>query len=139
MAFFGVRLSDDLAVRFDAFASSRGGRSKLLRQMIETVLRGGGSAPPSAVESEARARGLVNRVVPAAELDDETERLVAAILAKPREALAIGKQLFYQQREMGVAAAYQLASQTMACNMVHPVAQEGVQAFIDKREPQWPA
>ena len=89
--------------------------------------------------AEARARGLVNRVVPAAELDDETERLVAAILAKPREALAIGKQLFYQQREMGVAAAYQLASQTMACNMVHPVAQEGVQAFIDKREPQWPA
>ena len=62
-----------------------------------------------------------------------------AIPAKPREALAIGKQLFYQQREMGVAAAYQLASQTMACNMVHPVAQEGVQAFIDKREPQWPA
>ena len=87
--------------------------------------------------AEARARGLVNRVVPAAELCDETERLVAAILAKPREALAIGKQLFYQQREMGVAAAYQLASQTMACNMVHPVAQEGVQAFIDKRPPNW--
>jgi len=62
MAFFGVRLSDDLAVRFDAFASSRGGRSKLLRQMIETVLRGGGSAPPSAVESEARARGRSEKV-----------------------------------------------------------------------------
>ena len=89
--------------------------------------------------SEARARGLVNRVVTAAELDRETEGLVAAILARPREALAMGKQLFYQQREMGVAAAYQLASQTMACNMVHPVAQEGVQAFIDKREPKWPA
>lgn len=87
---------------------------------------------------EARARGLVNRVVTAAELDRETEGLVVAILARPREALAMGKQLFYQQREMGVAAAYQLASQTMACNMVHPVAQEGVQAFIDKREPQWP-
>lgn len=89
--------------------------------------------------AEARARGLVNRVVPEAALDQEIERLVAAILAKPREALAIGKQLFYQQREMGVAAAYQLASQTMACNMVHPVAQEGVQAFIDKRDPIWPA
>ncbi len=88
--------------------------------------------------AEARARGLVNRVVPVAELERETEGLVAAILAKPREALAIGKQLFYQQREMGVAAAYQLASQTMACNMVHPVAQEGVQAFIDKRAPRWP-
>ncbi len=88
--------------------------------------------------SEARARGLVNRVVEASSLDDEIEHLVGAILAKPREAVAIGKQLFYQQREMGVAAAYQLASQTMACNMVHPVAQEGVQAFIDKREPKWP-
>jgi enoyl-CoA hydratase/carnithine racemase len=87
---------------------------------------------------EARARGLVNRVVEASSLDDEIEHLVTAILAKPREAVAIGKQLFYQQREMGVAAAYQLASQTMACNMVHPVAQEGVQAFIDKREPKWP-
>jgi len=87
---------------------------------------------------EARARGLVNRVVEASSLDDEIEQLVGAILAKPREAVAIGKQLFYQQREMGVAAAYQLASQTMACNMVHPVAQEGVQAFIDKREPKWP-
>jgi 1,4-dihydroxy-2-naphthoyl-CoA synthase len=50
----------------------------------------------------------------------------------------MGKQLFHQQREMGVAGAYQLASQTMAFNMVHPVAQEGVQAFVDKREPQWP-
>ena len=49
----------------------------------------------------------------------------------------MGKQLFYQQAEMGLEAAYQLAGQTMACNMVHPVAQEGVQAFIDKRSPAW--
>ncbi len=61
MAFFGVRLSDDLAVRFDAFASSRGGRSKLLRQMIETVLRSGGGAPPAA-EAELRARGRSEKV-----------------------------------------------------------------------------
>ena len=83
-------------------------------------------------------RGLVNRVVEPPLLDEEVERLVGAILSKPGQALAMGKQLFYQQREMGVAGAYQLASQTMAYNMVHPVAQEGVQAFIDKREPQWP-
>jgi metal-responsive CopG/Arc/MetJ family transcriptional regulator len=62
MAFFGVRLSDDLAVRFDAFASSRGGRSKLLRQMIETILRSGGSTAPSALEPEARARGRSEKV-----------------------------------------------------------------------------
>jgi enoyl-CoA hydratase/carnithine racemase len=88
--------------------------------------------------AEAKMRGLVNRVVEPPLLDEEVERLVGAILSKPRQALAMGKQLFYQQREMGVAGAYQLASQTMAFNMVHPVAQEGVQAFVDKREPQWP-
>ena len=88
--------------------------------------------------AEAKMRGLVNRVVEPPLLDEEVERLVGAILSKPRQALAMGKQLFHQQREMGVAGAYQLASQTMAFNMVHPVAQEGVQAFVDKREPQWP-
>jgi len=87
---------------------------------------------------EARARGLVNRVVSADMLAAEVERLLVALLAKPREALTFGKQLFYKQREMGIEAAYQLAGQTMACNMTHPVAQEGVQAFIDKRTPQWP-
>ena len=60
------------------------------------------------------------------------------LLRKPKEAIAMGKALFYQQRETGIEAAYQLAGQSMACNMIHPVAQEGVQAFIDKRKPQWP-
>ena len=49
----------------------------------------------------------------------------------------MGKAVFYQHRETGIEAAYQLAGQTMACNMVHDVAQEGVQAFIDKRAPAW--
>ena len=87
---------------------------------------------------EARARGLVNRVAEPDALDAEMARLVQALLSKPREAVALGKQLFYRQREMGVEAAYQLAGQTMACNMMHPVAQEGVLAFIGKRKPQWP-
>jgi enoyl-CoA hydratase/carnithine racemase len=86
---------------------------------------------------EALARGLVNRVVAAEQLDDAVEELLTALLAKPAVALAMGKQLFYQQRETGLAAAYQLAGQTMACNMIHPVAQEGVQAFVDKRSPTW--
>jgi enoyl-CoA hydratase/carnithine racemase len=86
---------------------------------------------------EARQRGLVNRVVPASELDAEVERLIARLLTKPREAIAVGKQLFYRQLETGIESAYQLAGQTMACNMAHPVAQEGVQAFIDKRAPSW--
>jgi len=86
---------------------------------------------------EAQARGLVNRVVSAAQLDNAVEALVAAILAKPRVAIAMGKALFYQHRETGIEAAYQLAGQTMACNMAHEVAQEGVQAFIEKRKPLW--
>ncbi|TSE22683.1 putative enoyl-CoA hydratase echA8 [Tepidimonas sediminis] len=86
---------------------------------------------------EAHRRGLVNRVVPLDALDAEVERLVVAILAKPREAIAMGKAVFYQHRETGIEAAYQLAGQVMACNMMHEVAQEGVQAFIEKRAPAW--
>ena len=86
---------------------------------------------------EAKARGLVNRVVEADALDAEVAALVDRILSKPREAIAMGKALFYRQLETGIESAYQLASQTMACNMVHDVAQEGVQAFIDKRTPNW--
>lgn len=86
---------------------------------------------------EARLRGLVNRVVAADALDAEVAALVDRILSKPREAIAMGKTLFYRQLETGMESAYQLAGQTMACNMVHDVAQEGVQAFIDKRAPNW--
>ena len=86
---------------------------------------------------ESKTRVLVNRVVPADQLDTELEALVARILGKPREAIAMGKALFYRQLETGMESAYQLAGQTMACNMVHEVAQEGVQAFIEKRAPQW--
>ena len=88
---------------------------------------------------EARVRGLVNRVVALELLDAEIEKLVQSILLKPREAIAMGKALFYKQRETGIEAAYQLAGHTMACNMAHPVAQEGAQAFVEKRKPQWPA
>lgn len=88
--------------------------------------------------AQAQTQGLINRVAPETELDAQVEQWVASIVSKPREAVRMGKALFYQQREMGVAAAYQLAGQTMACNMVHPVAQEGVLAFIEKRPAQWP-
>lgn len=86
---------------------------------------------------EAQQRGLVNRVVPADALDLEVEKLVRAILSKPREAIAMGKAVFYKHRETGIEAAYQLAGQTMACNMAHPAAQEGVAAFMEKRAPSW--
>ncbi len=85
----------------------------------------------------ARERGLVNRVVSADRLDAEVAALAASIVAKPAVAVAMGKQLFYKQLEMGIAAAYQLAGQTMTCNMMDAAALEGVQAFVDKRKPGW--
>jgi len=85
----------------------------------------------------ALAQGLVNRVVEPEALDDAVERLVAAIVAKPRVAVAMGKALFYRQLEQGIEAAYADAEQTMACNMMDEAALEGVQAFIDKRKPTW--
>lgn len=87
---------------------------------------------------EARVQGLVNRVAPAEELDAAVEALLHSILAKPRLALALGKQLFYRQLEEGMQAAYEDAARTMACNMMDDTALEGVQAFIDKRRPAWP-
>jgi enoyl-CoA hydratase/carnithine racemase len=86
---------------------------------------------------EARQQGLVNRVVPEGELDATVTALASSICAKPVEAVRAGKELFYRQLEMGVEAAYQLAGQTMACNMMQESALEGVQAFIDKRAPDW--
>ena len=85
----------------------------------------------------ARERGLVNRVVPADQLDAEIAKLTASILAKPAVAVAMGKEMFYRQIEAGTEAAYQMAGQTMACNLVDPVAQEGIDAFMAKRKPNW--
>jgi len=86
---------------------------------------------------QALAKGLVNRVVDAGELDAEVERLVSRIVGKPRLPLALGKALFYRQLEEGIQAAYDDAGRTMACNMMDHSALEGVQAFIDKRPPNW--
>jgi enoyl-CoA hydratase/carnithine racemase len=86
---------------------------------------------------QAEARGLINHAVPPDQLDAAIARLVDSILAKPRIALAMGKELFYRQREMGIEAAYQLACQTMAANMMDACAQEGATAFAEKRKPNW--
>jgi enoyl-CoA hydratase/carnithine racemase len=87
--------------------------------------------------AEALVEGLVNRVVAPAELDQSVNQLCASIVSKPAVAIALGKGLFYKQLEMGTVAAYQLAGQTMACNMIDAAAQEGTRAFIEKRPPRW--
>ena len=86
---------------------------------------------------EALAKGLVKQVVPAEQLDHAIAALAASITTKPAEAIAAGKELFYRQLETGIEGAYQMAGQTMACNMMYDSALEGVQAFIDKRKPDW--
>ncbi len=85
----------------------------------------------------ALAEGLVNRVAPPEALDAEVQALVNSILQKPRAAVAMGKALVYQQRELGIDAAYQIAGQAMAANMMDEAAQEGARAFAEKRQPAW--
>ena len=102
------------------------------KRAMEMLLTGDFIDAPTAL-----AQGLVNRVVPADALDAEVEQLVQSILQKPRVAVAMGKALVYQQRELGIDAAYQLAGQTMATNMMDGAAQEGARAFAEKRQPAW--
>lgn len=85
----------------------------------------------------AHAQGLVNRVVVPQALDASLEQLVSSIVQKPATAVRMGKALLYRQREMGLEAAYLLAGESMACNMMDADAQEGAQAFAQKRQPQW--
>src|SRR5882762_4032905 len=85
----------------------------------------------------ALAWGLVNRVVPLAELDAEVDRLARKIVAHSGAVVSLGKRFFYDQVEKGLADAYSLASEGMACNMMLEDAGEGIDAFIQKRRPDW--
>lgn len=86
---------------------------------------------------EAKAKGLVNRVVPADALDAEVERLAGAILAKSAVAVRMGKGMYYRQLEMGLGEAYDYAAEVMACNMMSDDAGEGIDAFMQKRKPEY--
>jgi enoyl-CoA hydratase/carnithine racemase len=81
--------------------------------------------------------GLVNRVAPHDRLMESVLELANNLKAKPREALALGKALFYRQLEAPLAHAYEDATRTIACNMAGEVAREGVDAFLGKRPPNW--
>jgi len=81
--------------------------------------------------------GLVNRVVPTAQLEAETQALAAQIAAKSGAAVKIGKEAFYRQLEMGLDDAYDYTSGVIAANMELRDAEEGIDAFIAKRKPVW--
>ena len=85
----------------------------------------------------ARDWGLVNRVVPADRLDAEVAALAGKILAKSPKVLAIGKEAFYRQAEMGLDDAYAYTAEVMTRNMLADDAAEGIDAFIAKRPPVW--
>jgi enoyl-CoA hydratase/carnithine racemase len=87
--------------------------------------------------ARAQQLGLINRVVPEADLPAATRALATQIATKSPLTVAIGKEAFYRQAEMPLAAAYDYASEVMTRNMLARDAEEGIDAFLSKREPQW--
>lgn len=81
--------------------------------------------------------GLLNKVVAADDLEASTNALADKIAAKAPATLRIGKEAFYQQVEMPLAGAYAYASKVMVANMMEPDAEEGINAFVEKRHPNW--
>ncbi len=87
--------------------------------------------------STALAWGLVNDVVPPDQLDAAVDALVAQILQFSPRVIGLGKHTFYEQVDVDEGAAYALARVTMAANAGDDDAQEGIRAFLDKRDPHW--
>jgi enoyl-CoA hydratase/carnithine racemase len=86
---------------------------------------------------DAARMGLVNRVVPSGEAEDEATQMARTIASKSPLTLKIGKKAFYEQLEMGLSEAYDHATATMVENMLARDAEEGIGAFVGKREPRW--
>ena len=108
------------------------GRSVARKHAMEMLLTG--DMVPA---DKAREIGLVNRVVPAGELDDAVTALARQITSKSSYVVKIGKQAFYRQLEMNLSDAYAYASEVMVENMLARDAEEGISAFIEKRTPTW--
>ncbi|HHW76365.1 MAG TPA: enoyl-CoA hydratase [Xanthomonadaceae bacterium] len=102
------------------------------KQALELLLTGEFIDAPTALR-----QGLVNRVVPADQLDSAVWRLADSICNKSPLAIKMGKELFYRQLGMGLEEAYACAGEAMACNMDSEDAREGIDAFIAKRKPEW--
>jgi enoyl-CoA hydratase/carnithine racemase len=87
--------------------------------------------------ARAERIGLVNRVVPAAELQEATRALALTVARKLASAVRIGKRAFYEQAEMSLDAAYAHTGRVMAENMLQRDTAEGIAAFLEKRRPSW--
>ena len=107
-------------------------RAVMPKKAMEMLLTG---TPISA--QEALEFGLINRVVPPEELEEQVMALARQISAASSETLAFGKPAFYRQLDMARPAAYEMAQRTMVENLLAEDAQEGIAAFLEKREPKW--
>jgi enoyl-CoA hydratase/carnithine racemase len=122
-------------VSYGIFCSTPGvalARNVSRKQAMEMLLTG---EPIDAVT--ALARGLVNRVVPAEQIDAEITRLAQAIIAKSPAVVAAGKKVFYEQLDEGLAGAYHIATAAMVECAGSDDGKEGIAAFAEKRAPRW--
>lgn len=87
--------------------------------------------------ARAETLGLINRAVPADELEAETARLAATIASKLDTAVSIGKRAFYEQLQMPAAEAYAYTSEVIVWNLMNKDTAEGMEAFLEKRTPAW--
>ena len=110
-------------------AVSRAVSSKKAMEMLLT-----GTPIPA---SEAAEHGLINRVVAPEQLEEEVMALARQISSASTYTVAMGKQAFYRQRDMGLPAAYEMAQRVMVENLLADDAQEGITAFLEKRPPKW--
>ncbi len=108
------------------------GRAVPVKRAMEMLLTG---QPISA--EDALGSGLVNRVVSADRLDEETMALAEKVASAPMSAVAVGKSAFYRQMAMDRPQAYELAQRVMVENLQTPDAKEGITAFLEKRHPKW--
>ena len=86
---------------------------------------------------DAYRMGLVNRVVEPGKAGEEALKLARKIAATSAAAVKFGKEAFYRQLEVGVADAYDHATEVMVQNMMARDAEEGISAFVEKRAPTW--
>ncbi len=122
-------------INFGLFCATPGvpvSRNIATKRAFEMVMTGEFVDAPTAL-----GWGLVNRIASPDKLDAEVAALARVLIAKPRRVLAAGKKFFYEQQEKSIVEAYALASEIITQNMLGEDAQEGVTAFVEKREPRW--